>query len=385
MTKKILILSTSPDCYSTQRLLEEIQKKAKANKDLDIEGEVELGTNLYASISSAKGHDAISRRGETRSEKLKSKDYIAIIPRVAGTDFEYNAMIIEHFTRNLGIFSTASSFGMKVCSNKFYNAQFLSKYRLRVPKQILAHQPTDYSELINMLGGLPVIAKLQRGSMGEGVMILNDILAASTALRSFEKLGSDVVLQKFINSGEVANDIRIVVVGAETASPKLFSYKRYAVASDFRSNYSISGLGEKVEITDEEKEMAIEASKLMGMGVCGIDIMRAAKDDNKPYIIETNGSAGLKGVETITGENVAGAIIDYVLENYKKGNVFNKSYTDDTEITVMHYLARVALEKVEESNLHGTRQDLYKKNYAAQDYLNTLIRKLKHVMQFNEN
>ncbi len=83
----------------------------------------------------------------------------------------------------------------------------------------------------------------------------------------------------------IKNDIRVFVIGAETTEPVIFAYKRYALGNDFRSNYSISHEGEKVEITDEERTMALDAARLMGMPVCGVDIMRDANDSNKPGIL----------------------------------------------------------------------------------------------------
>jgi len=154
--------------------------------------------------------------------------------------------------------------------------------------------------------------------MGVGVMLLETELAASTSLRSFQTLKTDVILQEYIESGTPKSDIRVVVIGPETKEPKIFAYKRYALDEDFRSNYSISGKGEKVKLTDEEKQMAIDAALTIGLGVSGVDLLRDVNNDNKPYVIEVNGSPGLLGIETVTGENVAGAIIDYVKENYKK-------------------------------------------------------------------
>jgi ribosomal protein S6--L-glutamate ligase len=133
-----------------------------------------------------------------------------------------------------------------------------------------------------------------------------------------EQAQVDAVLCRFIHTGTPANDLRIITIGAETTNPKVFAYKRFSVDGDFRSNYSLSGKGEKVTLTDEEKEMALKASKLLGGGIHGIDIMRDAKDGNKPYIIEANGCPGLAGIEAVTGQNVAGAIIQYVLDNYEK-------------------------------------------------------------------
>jgi ribosomal protein S6--L-glutamate ligase len=314
---KTLILSNSPNAYSTRRLVEEIKARKEEHEVID-------PRDLYAYISSTtSGHDRIYKRGVENAERIKVKNFDAIIPRVAGANFEHGAMIVKQLTTNMGLFSTGYEHAIKIASNKFLCAQVLSAAKIRNPKQILSHQPGDFKELIDLVGGFPCIAKLQRGSLGLGVMILSDPLSASTSLASFGSIGYDVVLQQYIRSGEPASDLRVFVVGPETKEPKIFAYKRYALDSDFRSNYSISKKGEKVKLTDEERQMAIDAALAVGLGVSGVDILRDANDKNKPYLIEVNSSPGLQGVESVTGENVAGAIIDYIKENYKKGNKFN--------------------------------------------------------------
>jgi len=197
-------------------------------------------------------------------------------------------------------------------------SQVLSARKIRVPRQALAHQPTDYKEVLSLIGGLPSVAKLQRGSQGDGVMILNDELAASTSLRSFEKIGANIVLQEYINTGTPACDLRIIVIDPYAKEPELFAYKRFAVDGDFRSNYSISKSGEKVTITDEERQLAIDSAEAVNCGICGVDVLRDADNNNKPYVCEVNGSPGLKGIETITGENIAAAIISYVIRNHRR-------------------------------------------------------------------
>jgi len=309
---KHLILSINSESFAVSRLIKEIKKRGD-------EHEVINPDDLYAFISSTtSGHDRLYLRGKEKAERIKSKSYDAVIPRIAGAGFDHGCIIVKQLTSNLGIFTTGTERGLKICSNKFLTSQVLSKAKIRNPKQVIAHQPSDYKELIDLVSGLPCVAKLLRGSMGVGVMLLETELAASTSLRSFQTLKTDVILQEYIESGTPKSDIRVVVIGPETKEPKIFAYKRYALDEDFRSNYSISGKGEKVKLTDEEKQMAIDAALTIGLGVSGVDLLRDVNNDNKPYVIEVNGSPGLLGIETVTGENVAGAIIDYVKENYKK-------------------------------------------------------------------
>lgn len=326
---KHLILSVSSESYSIRRLIEEIKKR-------NDEYEVINPSDLYAYISStASGHDRIYKRGKEKSERILNKTFDSVIPRIAGGNFEHGCTIVRQLNNNMGIFSTGTERGLKICSNKLLTSQILSRAKIRNPKQIIAHQPTDYKELIDLVGGLPCVGKLQKGSLGVGVFILTDPLAASTSLKSFESLGADVILQQYIDSGEPKNDIRVFVIGAETKIPKVYAYKRFALDADFRSNYSISGKGTKVKLTEEENKMAIDSALAVGLFVCGVDIMRDSKDNDKPYILEVNGSPGLQGIETITGENIAGAIIDYVKDNFKKkqgiGN--NASIQNDNIVT----------------------------------------------------
>lgn len=332
---KILILSNSPQ----RRLVEEIRKRKEAG--IDVEADVVRPSDFYCYTSATKGFDRIYLRGKDGTHKrIVAKDYAAVIPRISGRGFAYGLFVLRHLQENLGIFSTSSVRGLQICSNKFWNAQYLSSKKLRVPKQILSHAPTDYKELIDMVGGFPCVGKLQRGSQGLGVFILNDALAASTALRALEKTGGEIVLQQYIKSSYTdpkdpkknipANDLRIWVIGAETKTPKLFAMRRFSLDDDFRSNVSISGQGEKVKITLEEQDLAIMAAKVLGMGACGVDIMRDMNDGGKPYILETNGNPGLK-IEKITESNVAGSIIDYVLDNYKKGGQHLRNRKQDED------------------------------------------------------
>lgn len=327
MSKRILILSRQPKCYSTLALVKEAEKQ-------DFEPEIVSPYALYAYISEKEsGYDRIYKKSETANTKLVKREYAAVIPRiVGGTSFDYDCMIVQHLSENLKIFSTASEFGLQISSNKFKNAQFLSRLKLKVAKQILAHQPRDYAEIIELVNDLPCIGKLQVGSQGNGVFILNDDLAATTSLESFGSSGNDIVLQRFINAGEKKSDIRVFIIGPETKKPKVYAYRRFASAGDFRSNYSKSHQGEQVELSEKEYEMSIKAAKALKLGVCGLDIMHDVDNDNEPYIIETNGCPGLEGVTTITGVNIAEEIINYISANYKKGTSFITGMKDEFSI-----------------------------------------------------
>lgn len=302
---KLLILTQAVGSHSTERLTTEARK-------LGIETEVHNPVDFYAYISNNKnGHDRVYQRSKTKSVRLVAGDFTAVIPRIAGGAFEHGVMVVKHLNENMRIPTTGTAFGLQIASNKLATCQQLSQFRIRVPKQILAHQPTDYKELIEMVGGLPCIGKLQRGSLGDGVFILTDELSASTSLKSFEKLGADVILQQFIDTGKPANDIRAFVIGSKTNNPEVYAYRRFSLNDDFRSNYSKSKLGEPIKLSSEEEDIAIRSAKAIHLDIAGVDIMRDSKDGDKPYVIEVNGCPGLTGIESVTGVNIAKKIIQF--------------------------------------------------------------------------
>ena len=84
--------------------------------------------------------------------------------------------------------------------------------------------------------------------------------------------------------------------------------QRQAKPGEFRSNLHRGGNSFVVELTDEEAALAIKAASVMGLEVCGVDMLRS---DRGPLILEVNASPGLEGIETTTGIDIAGKIIHY--------------------------------------------------------------------------
>ncbi len=72
-----------------------------------------------------------------------------------------------------------------------------------------------------------------------------------------------------------------------------------------------------MKLTKEEKAMAIKSAKVLGLTIAGVDMLRSV---NGSLVIEVNSSPGLEGIETVTGIDIAGKIIDYIEQNYKKSD-----------------------------------------------------------------
>lgn len=310
---KILILTGSPASYSVTRIKEEATKRGH-------EVSVHHPSDFICYVSSVKsGHDRIYLKdSKEEATKVHAKDFDVVIPRFAGASvFEYGCVVTEHLSGNMKIPTTSNSFGLRLASNKFLSSQALSQGKVRTIRSLFASKPVDFGFIAKTLDGPPLVCKTTSGSQGAGVFILSDELGISTTLGAFSKSGINLVLQKYIDSGEPKTDLRVYVIDGKVSA----AYQRFALDSDFRSNYSLSKHGQKAKLTDEETQMAIDAAASVGLGVCAVDIICDSKDNNKPYVIEVNGNGNTAGIEKVTGHNVSLDIVLYAEKIGKNGNL----------------------------------------------------------------
>jgi ribosomal protein S6--L-glutamate ligase len=95
--------------------------------------------------------------------------------------------------------------------------------------------------------------------------------------------------------------------------------RRQAPEGDFRSNLHRGGVAERVEASQDEKEVALHAARALGLGVAGVDLIRAHRG---PLVLEVNSTPGLEGIEQACEVDVAGAIVEFITSRHKM--VFNQ-------------------------------------------------------------
>lgn len=293
---KIAILSNGPGNYSTKRLKEEA--KARGH---DVH--VIKYKECYASIEQSK--PVVSYRGE----ELTGFD--AVIPRIASSMTRYGTAIVRQFEMQ-SVYTPSSSIAINRSRDKLRTLQLLARAGVGIPKTVFTRNTTDFDDLIDELGELPVIIKLARGTHGNGVVLAETKKAAKSVLQAFHVMdddGTNILLQEFVKES-AGVDIRVFVVGGKVIA----SMKRQSLDDDFRSNLHQGGSGVAVKLTDEERKTALKAAKAMGLSVCGVDIMRSERG---PLVLEVNSSPGF-GIEKVTGRNVAGPILDYIEQNAKR-------------------------------------------------------------------
>ncbi|HSW91573.1 MAG TPA: RimK family alpha-L-glutamate ligase, partial [Candidatus Saccharimonadales bacterium] len=217
-----------------------------------------------------------------------------------------------------GIYSLSSSIAITRSRDKLRSMQLLAKAGVGIPKTVVSRNTTDIDNLLDQLGGMPVIIKLASGTHGNGVVLAETRKAAKSVLQAFYLTnddGTNILLQEFVEES-AGTDIRAFVVGSRVIA----SMKRQSLDDDFRSNLHKGGEGTIVKLTEEEQKMVIKAAKAMGLSVAGVDLMRSKRG---PLVLEVNASPGF-GIEKVTGRDVAGPIIDYVEMNAKRGKKKDK-------------------------------------------------------------
>jgi ribosomal protein S6--L-glutamate ligase len=299
---KIAILSNGPDNYSTKRLVEEAKKRGHDVKIIKYR-------DCYASIE--------SNQHVVRYEGESLERFDAIIPRIAGYMTRYGCAIVRQFEMQ-GVYTPTSSIAISRSRDKLRSMQLLSRTGVGIPKTVLSRNTTDIDDMLEQIGGLPVIIKLARGTHGNGVVLAETKKAAKSTLQAFylsNEDGTNILLQEFIEES-AGTDIRAFVVGGRVVA----SMKRQSLDDDFRSNIHQGGKGESIKLTLQEKKTVIKAAKSMGLNVCGVDMMRS---DKGPLILEVNASPGF-AIEKFTKRNVAKPIIEYVELNAKRRNKKDK-------------------------------------------------------------
>ncbi len=295
---KIAILSKGVANYSTQRLKEEAIKRGHQVRIINY-------ILCYAKIEQS--NPVVSYKGEV----LQGFD--AIIPRIAAPYTRYGTAVVRQFEMQ-GVFTTASSLAIVRARDKLRSMQILARAGVGIPKSVFSRGLADAEDLIEEVGGTPVVIKLARGTHGRGVVLAETKKAAKSVLQGFFLMdddGTNILLQEFIEES-AGTDIRAFVIGGKVVA----SMKRQSLDDDFRSNLHQGGTGTKIKLTDEERKVAQKAAKAMGLSICGVDMMRSHRG---PLVLEVNASPGFS-IEHVTERNVAEKIIEHVERNAKRSH-----------------------------------------------------------------
>lgn len=285
---KLAILSKEPKNYSTSRLVEAC--KAKGH-EVDV-----LDTTRFALDIEEENPNLFFKQKEL-------EEYDAILPRIGASITYFGTAVVRQF-QQMDVYSVNSADGILNSRDKLRSFQILSKHKVGIPATTFVRSKKDVIPAIERVGGAPVVIKLLEGTQGIGVLLAHTLESATSIIELLQSQKQNVLIQKFVAESK-GKDIRAIVVGDRVIA----AMRRVAQGQEFRSNVHRGGKTEMVELSEEYKETAIKATKIMGLGIAGVDMLEGA---DGPQIMEINSSPGLEGIEGCTGIDVAGTFIDYI-------------------------------------------------------------------------
>lgn len=292
---KVAILSRKRDIYSTRRLLQAVASHGHEAMVLD---------PLKAKILLESGVHQVYYRGEPVI------DADVVLPRIGTSVTEYGLAVVRQFEL-MGIPLVNGSEAIAQSRDKLRCLQLMAEADIAIPKTFLCRSPRHVKKAIELVGGMPVILKLQQGTQGVGVILADSYQSAESTLDTLWSLGQNILIQEYI--GESAgSDIRVLVIGNRVVA----AMKRVAQAGDFRANIHRGATGIAVKLTAEQERVALQAVKILGLSIAGVDLLEGKE---RPILLEVNSSPGFQGLEKATGLDIAGEMVRHVVAMGDRG------------------------------------------------------------------
>lgn len=285
---KLAVLSCAPNAYSTRRL-----KEAALQRD----HRVKVLNTLKFAIDLDQGCPDLFYRQKHLSS------YDAVLPRIGASITYYGTAVVRQF-QEMDVFCANTAHGISNSRDKLRSLQILSRHHIGIPRTTFVRDKKDVIPAIERVGGAPVIIKLIEGTQGIGVLLAESVKQAESIIELLQSQKQNVLIQKFVAESK-GRDIRAFVVGDRVIA----AMRRVAQGQEFRSNVHRGGIAEPVELDERYVETAVRCTQIMGLRVAGVDMLEGK---NGPQVMEVNSSPGLEGIETCTGLDVAGAVIDYI-------------------------------------------------------------------------
>jgi RimK family alpha-L-glutamate ligase len=186
--------------------------------------------------------------------------------------------------------------------DKFYTTALLQEAGLPTPETVVCEGATEAMTAVLAMGD--VIIKPIFGSMGHGMVRVNDPDVAFRVVRSLEQLRIVFYVQRAVDHG--GRDIRVFVVGGRV----LAAIERCAPEGQWRTNVSLGGSARPLELSSSWEQLALRAAAAIGADYAGVDLLSSR--DGTVFVLEVNGIPGWQGLKQATGIDVAGVIVDHL-------------------------------------------------------------------------
>ena len=287
----LVILSRNPKLYSTRRLVAAARARRLAPRVLD---------TLRCDLLLERDRPRLFYRGV----ELLPAGVRVVIPRIGASITGYGLSVLNQFDlMGVPVLGSAAAIGRS--RDKLRALQLLASAGLSIPRTALCRYRDEVPAAVELVGGLPCIVKLVRGTQGVGVMIAGTMAEVTGLLDTLWTLGQEILLQELVKESR-GRDVRALVIGDEVVA----AMRRTARAGEFRSNIHRGGAAARLDLPEDYARAAVQAARVVGLQVAGVDLLEAR---GGPMIMEVNSSPGFEGLERATGLDIAGRYVDQAI------------------------------------------------------------------------
>jgi ribosomal protein S6--L-glutamate ligase len=292
---KLVMLARNPGLYSHRRIAEAARVRGH---------EIDIINTLHVHMNITSSKPILRHGGRTLPQ------YDAVIPRIGASITHYGLAVLRQFEVQ-GVFPLNESVAIGRSRDKLRALQLLARDGIGMPVTAFAHGPRRAEDVLKEVGGAPCVIKLLEGTQGRGVILAETAASAKSIIEAFSAANMNILVQEFIReAGGV--DIRALVVGGAVVASMMRSSK----TGEFRANLHRGGKAEPVALSQDEHKTAIRAADVLGLNVCGVDMLRSNRG---PLVVEVNSSPGIEGMEQASGADVAGAMIAFLEKHARRG------------------------------------------------------------------
>ncbi len=204
----------------------------------------------------------------------------------------------------MGILTTNNSTAISQSRDKLFALQLMLKSGINIPSTGFANSPVDTEDLIDMVGGAPLLMKLLEGNQGRGFVLAETQEAAESVINAYKSLPENLLVQKYIKEAN-GQDIRCFVINGKVVA----AIQRTSAPNEFTTDINLGAKAKRIKITPEERAIAKKATKVLGLNIAGVDIIRS---NNGPLLLDVTSTPELEIIESVSGKDIATKIIESI-------------------------------------------------------------------------
>jgi ribosomal protein S6--L-glutamate ligase len=282
---RLTILSRSTSVHTTRRLVQAARARGVSTRVID-PLEVELGLGDEPEVY-------------WRRRRFPAAD--VVVPRIALSIHQYGISVVSQLEL-MGIPVLNGAYGIAASRNKMRSLQLLAAAGVRVPRTVMASDPSGLKEMVRLVGGVPVLVKLLSANEKSGVMLCESLQSLEAALEAILGLGQNIIVQQYVR-GAKGQDVRALVVGGEVVA----AMRRSPPAGRLSRNLRRGAQFEQAAVQPAYARVAAEAARVLRLEVCAVDMLDVK---GRPFVFEVNSSPSIREAEAVCGVDIAARIVD---------------------------------------------------------------------------